>query len=291
MEKDPRHYQFRLYNRNPFHLIVSSTTLNTDFHSHTHSASELVLCASGRAAHTIEGTAHRMSTGDVCVIKPGMHHAFSEAKNFFHYNVSFLSDMLAASGDDIRREAGYHALFLSSNAASESAESMMLTLSTADLSRARIMLDAIIRECTDKRTAFSTAVRGLFLEFIVLLVRAYSKRSGCATPLSQIAYIAGYLETNYRERIPLNSLAEKCGLSRRHFTRLFRNMYRKSPMEYLMDVRIREAIKIIASGEHSITEAALETGFDDSNYFSRMFRKVTGVSPRAYRQSHLRSRQ
>ncbi|MEK6794067.1 MAG: AraC family transcriptional regulator [Spirochaetota bacterium] len=285
MEKNPRHYQFRLWNRNPFHLIVSSTTLNTDFRPHTHSASELVLCASGRATHIIDGTAHRMSTGDVCVIKPGMHHAFSGAKNFFHYNVGFLSDMLASSGDDIKREAGYHALFLSSDAASEIAESMMLTLSAGDLSGARVLLDAIMKECTGKHTAFETAVRGLFLEFVVLLVRGYSKRGGSATPLSQISYIAGYLETNYREQIPLDTLAEKCGLSRRHFSRLFRNMYRKSPMEYLMDARIREAIKLLASGEHSITEAALETGFDDSNYFSRAFRKVTGVSPRAYRDS------
>ncbi|MBI4975933.1 MAG: helix-turn-helix transcriptional regulator [Spirochaetes bacterium] len=282
MEKLTEFYQFRLYNRNPFHLIVSSTTLNKDFHSHTHSASELIVCASGHSTHTIDGVIHSMRTGDVFVIKPGMHHSFSGCKNFFHYNVSFLADMLASSGDDIRREAGYHALF--NAAAGGSPDSMMVTLAADDLARARTLLDAIIKECAARRTAYETAVRGLFMEFVVLLVRAYAKRGGALTPHAQIAYIAGYLETNFRERISLDHLVETSGLSRRHFTRLFRKLYEKSPKEYLLDIRIREAAMLLADGERSITEVAQVSGFDDSNYFSRAFSAVTGVSPREYRK-------
>jgi AraC-like DNA-binding protein len=55
-----------------------------------------------------------------------------------------------------------------------------------------------------------------------------------------------------------------------------------TPIAYLIHVRIRRAIDIMRSEGANVTEAAFRVGFSDSNYFSRQFRKVMGVSPRTF---------
>jgi AraC-like DNA-binding protein len=69
------------------------------------------------------------------------------------------------------------------------------------------------------------------------------------------------------------------------FLRKFREATGFSPTDYLLRSRIRRAEELLARRKLSITEVAARCGFEDSNYFSRQFRRVTGVSPRAHRRS------
>ena len=56
-----------------------------------------------------------------------------------------------------------------------------------------------------------------------------------------------------------------------------------TPQRYLLDVRIRHASSMLRDSTLNVTEIALRCGFDDSNYFSRIFRKYTGHSPSEFR--------
>ena len=96
--------------------------------------------------------------------------------------------------------------------------------------------------------------------------------------------VLGYMESRLAESISLDDLAGEACLSPFHFTRLFHEATGRSPHRYLVERRIRAAQDMIRAGQTSLAEIALDAGFGSQANFSRVFRKVTGASPRQYRE-------
>jgi len=82
-------------------------------------------------------------------------------------------------------------------------------------------------------------------------------------------------------------MADALGVSEDYLGRVFRQELNLSPWEYLKRYRIKQAKVLLVQTENNITEIAHKVGFDDSAYFSRVFRKVVGQSPRDYRKNPL----
>jgi len=92
-----------------------------------------------------------------------------------------------------------------------------------------------------------------------------------------------YVAKHYAERITTRQLADMCYLSEGHFCHIFRAATGKSAMAYVNEYRIGRACTLLRRTEDGITQIAAQTGFEDVNYFSRTFRRLTGQSPSAYR--------
>ena len=76
--------------------------------------------------------------------------------------------------------------------------------------------------------------------------------------------------------------ARLSGISERYFRKVFAEIYGSSPAHYLRGMRIRRACELLASGRITITDIAMECGFDDQKYFSRTFREFMNTTPTAY---------
>ncbi|MGN0906029.1 MAG: helix-turn-helix domain-containing protein [Bullifex sp.] len=98
----------------------------------------------------------------------------------------------------------------------------------------------------------------------------------------QLRHVLEYLETNYAERLKLSDIASEAGLSPRYFCSLFQEMTGQTPFGYLNMLRVEKACSLMIREHLSVTDAALMTGFSDPAYFSRVFRRHMGVSPREY---------
>ena len=90
------------------------------------------------------------------------------------------------------------------------------------------------------------------------------------------------LDAKYMENHSIAELASRCGLSETHFRRLFHQLFGCTPTEYRLHKRLLRAKDLVLTGEYTVAEAARSVGFSDSNYFARMFRRETGMSPTAY---------
>lgn len=100
----------------------------------------------------------------------------------------------------------------------------------------------------------------------------------------QLAEAILHLEQHYAEEISTETLARLAGLSITHFNRRFSEMFRMSPHRFLQALRIQRAQHLLATTTLAISEIAVQTGFYDQSHFTRSFRQVTGLTPRAYRQ-------
>jgi transcriptional regulator GlxA family with amidase domain len=80
--------------------------------------------------------------------------------------------------------------------------------------------------------------------------------------------------------VSLDQLAKHSGLSRRHFARLFRELFGTSPMDYVLAARLERSVRMLRETARPVSAVAYACGFNDSNYFSRAFRARYGIAPR-----------
>ena len=95
-----------------------------------------------------------------------------------------------------------------------------------------------------------------------------------------------YIEGHYAEDVSTGELAAMVHLSEGHFCHLFKEVTGKSAKEYMLQLRISKAKKLIATSGLSITDICYTCGFSDPNYFARIFKKKMGCSPSAYKQEN-----
>lgn len=94
--------------------------------------------------------------------------------------------------------------------------------------------------------------------------------------------ICTYLEEQYERPHTRESVAAQFQISTGHLTRLFREEGGSGFQQTLEELRIREAKRLLRTGEFQIQDIALRCGFQDAGYFSRVFRKYHGISPKKF---------
>lgn len=92
------------------------------------------------------------------------------------------------------------------------------------------------------------------------------------------------LAASYRERITLEQAAQYAHLSPYHFHRLFARAFGQTPHEFLTQLRINEAKRLLAQDHHSVTEICFDLGYSSLGTFSSRFHSLAGRSPTEYRR-------
>lgn len=151
-------------------------------------------------------------------------------------------------------------------------------------------LENIIYEYNTKQTGYELAVKAGIFYLIVILLRNHLQRTYTEEEyklklkqLDSIKPVISFIEENYTEDFTANKLAALANLSVSHFCRTFKLLTGKTSTEYINIVRLDHAAALLNSENCSITEAALNCGFSDINYFSRMFKRHFNMSPTEYR--------
>ena len=93
-----------------------------------------------------------------------------------------------------------------------------------------------------------------------------------------------WMQQHVQQSLTLVEMADHAGLSSSHFSTLFKQQTGYSPMDYFIHLKIQHASALLALTDKSVHEIAYEIGYQDPYYFSRIFKKVMGVSPQRYRE-------
>ena len=100
----------------------------------------------------------------------------------------------------------------------------------------------------------------------------------------RILTMIAFIQENFAEKLTLEQIAGSAAVSTRECLRCFRTAIHQSPMEYLIEYRIRAAKKLLESTDLSITDIALQCGFNSNSYFTKLFHRSIGKTPNAYRK-------
>jgi signal transduction histidine kinase/AraC-like DNA-binding protein len=122
-------------------------------------------------------------------------------------------------------------------------------------------------------------------EAVEMLRQTFAGKDILYQPTSRLVkYALVYMIQNYAQTLTRKELADQTGVSENYLSQIFRQELGISPWECLTRLRIQQAKELLTSGEETITHIATRVGFNDSAYFSRVFHKITGMSPQEYRQ-------
>ena len=100
----------------------------------------------------------------------------------------------------------------------------------------------------------------------------------------ELAAVKEYLDEHYTEKIALDDLSERFFINKFYLSKIFKETYGTTVNSYLISKRITRAKQLLRFTDMTVDEIGAAVGMADANYFSRMFRKVEGISPRGYRK-------
>lgn len=100
----------------------------------------------------------------------------------------------------------------------------------------------------------------------------------------ELAAVKEYLDEHYTEKIMLEELAEKFFINKFYLSKIFKETYGTTVNNYLISKRITRAKQLLRFTDMTVDEIGAAVGMGDANYFSRLFHKVEGISPREFRK-------
>lgn len=153
-------------------------------------------------------------------------------------------------------------------------------------------LEDLFTSMSMKRPFYEFAAQGAFYELLGILFeeKAYQvnvnlHNNVSSQQIKRFKDVLSYIEEHYTESISLEDMARVAGLSPRYFCRFFRKMTQCTPTEYLNYYRIECACEQLAEVQISITDVALNCGFNDISYFIKAFHRAKGVTPKQYKEA------
>lgn len=241
---------------------------------HSHDVEEIVIVTHGQGEHQFNGEFFPAQRGSLFYVRVGDWHSFDHVREMNLFNI------LSAISPEDRQQ---HQLLL--HHLRHAPSHWLLGLHALNhVEHLLVQLEAQSRHA-DAASPFM--VRSLFSQLLVFLWRGriFTPEQARHPEADHFAGMLAYLNDRFDDDITLSTLAGLCNLSERTLNRRFKECLGITPMQYLLQVRMRNAITLLRTAGHSVTEVAFRCGFADSNYFSTCFRKAFGFAPSLFVQS------
>ncbi len=129
-----------------------------------------------------------------------------------------------------------------------------------------------------------TETHGILLQFVSrFLTQTTFKYMDTGSVPAKILNIISYIQLNLNHDLSVTHLAQRVNLHTEYFSRLFQRHTGERPVKYVNEKRIERAQYLMVTTQMTFTEIAVQTGFENVFYFSKIFKKITGMSPRNYK--------
>ena len=267
----PYHFEFR----NP----------QPAFPLHSHDFTEIVIIYNGTGLHRTPQQSFKLEAGDVVFIKPGQIHGYDAVDNLVLMNILIKPSFLADNVFGLSTAPGYSDLFLSTDSIKSEPQSVIhFRLNRLQLFEVQAILESMQEEIDSRHLLWNIENTIYLFELFILLLRIYNNPAYPATTEKDASAVVKYVEKNFRENFTIKQLMECFNMSESTVLRTFKRITGYSASEYQMRRRMLAATDELTSTDKSVTQIAYDMGFNDSNYFSRSFRRFTGITPTAYRK-------
>ena len=253
------------------------------FENHWHEQFQILYFEQGEALIQCNSQSYEIKPDNLMIINSNeMHYGESRSQNLVYYIVKIdLNFLLSGHGDFCQTE--YISPLLQGRTRFQNYITQDKELTE--------QIQKIFHEYTQQQMGCELAIKAHLYQIFVLLLRNYQQKSSLKTlqerqqkSLHHLRIVLEYVDKHYSENISLSQLASLSNMSNQHFCRVFKSITGKRPMDYINYLRINKAVGLLEKSDFNISEIAMAVGFDDSNYFSRLFKKYQKTSPSAIRK-------
>ena len=230
----------------------------------------ILYIAEGECHITIDGKTVSVNEGGFVLYRPNERQEYAFYKT--HRSVSYYLHFSGRGCEEILKKLGLYGISVTNMGKSYAFEECFLRMQ---------------RERAMGLPSSEVICAGMLTELLGIAARAIElKGRGFAqNTQNRISEVCRMIYDSL-ETVTVASLAKACFLSHGRFSHLFKESMGTSPMRYITEQRIKRAGELLAETEFSVNEIGAMVGFTDQNYFSRMFRKCTGLSPLSYRKNY-----
>ena len=240
----------------------------------------------GKFEWIINGQNHILYPGDLALILPGQ--TFGGEKDilnigsllWFHLHVEKLDTNGVALGKWSQLSKG-ESLMLGK---------ILLLNNTAvlKLKEGQTTLQNLSHELLNQEIGYATRVNQLIDELLIVIARQSTRQNNSQRDFPQtFMKLEQSLRKNLAYQWTVDEMAALTGMGTTTFTEKVKNYTGFSPLSYLINIRISEAMKLLNQQDENVTDIALSTGFYSSQHFATTFKKLTGYTPREYRKRNL----
>lgn len=280
-------------------ISINYYTGDQPIKSHMHSFHEMVLVLKGSCRFLYEDEESVLIPGDIYIIEPHRLHNYLLDGPFECYNLMYHSEQLGAQWDHILLDKSLMPPMPDAERTVVAGEKQEIR--QANINRQNILhltpeqttpltriMESILEEQTQQQPGYE-AVQLSLLELLMVYIKRAQCRQFAPEQLTLsdhpalVEQVLTYIESHLTEPIYFDEIAEQYHLSIGHFRRIFKQIVGLSPVEYVNRLRIVKSLSYLQEKGMAIADAAAAVGISDPNYYSRLFKKTIGFSPRYFK--------
>lgn len=252
---------------------------------HWHSYFEITYVQKGQGNYFVNGQEYEMDEGDIIIFNNVEPHGWNLVGDDMHllvmiFSPEFVAEKLSVFDSEYLKPFVERGSNFKNRIGREEPVSHEI----------RKAIREIYQEWEEQREGYPLMIKANILRILTMLIRAYQDESKSDEMLKEkknamkrLEQAFSYIDEHYCEKITLEEVAASVYMSSNYFSTYFRKVTSISFSEYVTRLRIRHARELLRDQEKSVTEAALECGFNNISNFYRLYKKHVGKPPRDHK--------
>lgn len=259
----------------------------SDLCLHWHEEFEIIYVICGEGTFQINLQPYPIKKGDMLIIPPGsIHSATNHETTDFQFNaIVFHLDMLKSASVDSVTLA-----FINPLIHGEMTSPIVLHPEDEHYEILQTTYTAITKAYALASPVYQLEIKGLLFRLFALLYghdficTSSSHETASAIRIEKIKIVIEYILKHYNEELPITDLAHLLQYSDYHFIRFFKEQTGSTCTQYINTIRLQKACELLLSSSLSITDIALDVGFQNISYFIRLFKSKYLCTPNTFRK-------
>lgn len=248
-------------------------------YEHVHSYCEIFYLKTGNCIYSLDNNNYHLSAGDIFIVTPGDSHCTKYEGSVpcerivVYCKLDAIPETFFHLHEDIR-------------------QSLLRSGKVVLVKKGRLQLEAVLCRMMEENNIPDNysyeLLRYLTMELLLCIRRSgvfvYEQLKQPAGISTDIEEALRYIAQNYSLPITLEEVASQINLSPTYLSKKFKKITGVTFKEYVNYIRIKQACQALLTTDDSITKISVSCGFNSSNYFKDIFRKINGISPKAFRK-------
>ena len=252
-----------------YRLSALMRTVQKPVPLHWHDFYELELVLSGQGEQLYNGNHYPLTRGCLYIMSPADTHAYQPKEPICLYHLSVNAERLPAT-----------------ILAQLWTDRRPIVVGEKDILRLSTLFDLLIEECERQDLQAEITEKNILELLFTITLRQLGEQASASHEKTALHKAIAYMQTNFTRPLPLAETASVIGLNRTYFSAIFTQKMGRGYNQYLTNLRVEYAKRLLRGSPLSINEICYECGFSSISTFLQAFRKTTTITPTEYRKRH-----